>query len=188
MNLHIVGKFKDTLKWKSFSGSEKTEVRDWEFNQIQDSALLIITGSIIGIETASSGLFSSFGPLNYMAVGSGSQSWDSDPYNVSKPVNQTSLQNETERLLITADQFEFLDGTGAVLNPQELSARIKLTRILGSNEANGDLREFGLFGGGATSALNSGVMFNWITHPLIQKDSTLAIERIVDVQFSINRS
>lgn len=188
MQLHMVGKFKDTLRWKSHTGVERVEERGWSFNQIQDSALLQITGSVVGAEDTTSGLFNNFGPIRYLAVGSGSPFWDADPTNVAKPVGQTSLVNEFERFAVTANDFSFLDANGDVLNPQALSPRFKLTRILGANDANGDLREFGLFGGDANQGVQSGIMFNWITHPLIQKDASLVIERVIDIQFSINRS
>lgn len=188
MQLHMVGKFKDTLRWKSHTGSERIEERGWSFNQIQDSALLQIAGSVIGAEDTTSGLFNNFGPIRYLAIGSGDSSWDADPNNVTKPVDQAALQSEFVRFAVAADDFDFLSSGGAVLSPQELSSRFKLTRILGENDANGDLREFGLFGGDASAAADSGIIFNWITHPLIQKDATLVIERVIDIQFSINRS
>jgi len=188
MQLHMVGKFRDRLRWKSHTGSERIEDRGWSFNQIQDSALLQIAGSVAGVEDTTSGLFNNFSPIRYLALGTGNPSWDSDPNNVVKPVTQTSLTNELTRFALAADDFQFLNQSGSVLDPQELSPRFKIIRILGENDANGDLREFGLFGGDATVADDSGIMFNWITHPLIQKDATLVIERVIDIQFSINRS
>lgn len=190
MNLHIIGKFKDTLRWTSLNGFQKIEQRDWQFNQIQDSALNLITGTIIGIQDSSMAAFANYDGIRFMALGSGNASWDADPNNVAKPVTQTTLETEIERIAVTPDQVQFLTTSGVVLDPtiHGLSSRIKLTRVLASNEGNGDLREFGLFGGNATSASDSGTMFNWITHPLIQKDASLVIERIVDIQFSINRS
>lgn len=188
MKLIMVGKFKDTLTWQSHTGYKRTEERGWSFNQIQDSALHQVTGSIIGVEDTTSGLFNNFAPIRYLAIGSGDSSWDADPNNVSKPVTQTSLTTEFTRFAVTADEFEFLDNSGVLLSPQSLSPRFRLTRLLGANDANGDLREFGLFGGDASAGSDTGLMFNWITHPLIQKDATLVIERVIDIQFSINRS
>lgn len=185
IELRMIGQFKDTLKWKSLSGSEKTENRGWSFNQIQDSALNLLTARLLGIEEATHNLFSNVNPIRYMAIGSGEASWGEV---VTKPVTQSTLQNESVRLALTADDCLFLNSSGVALNPQVFSPRFKITRVLGENEANGSLREFGLFGGNATAAINSGIMFNWITHPLIDKDNTLVIERVVDVQFSINRS
>jgi hypothetical protein len=188
MQLIMVGKFRDTLTWQSHTGTKRTEERGWSFNQIQDSALHLVTGSIIGVEDTNYVLFNNFAPIRYLAIGSGEPSWDANPNNVSKPVTQTNLTTEFTRFAVTADEFEFLDDSGALLSPQSLSPRFRLTRLLGANDANGDLREFGLFGGNASADPNTGVMFNWITHPLIQKDTTLIIERVIDIQFSINRS
>jgi len=188
IELRMIGQFKDTLRWTSLTGSEKIEERGWSFNQIQDSALNLITGRILGIDEATSGLFSDTNPIRFMAIGSGDSSWDADPNNVVKPVGQLALQSEFTRLALTADDCLFLDGQGAELSPQVLSPRFKFSKTLGANDANGDLREFGLFGGDADLTADSGIIFNWITHPLIQKDASLVIERVVDIQFSINRS
>ena len=189
LDLKIVGRYRDTLKWVDRIGSERVEDRGWAYNQIQDSALGLIVERIIGGDEASGTVFNNFNPIRFMGVCSGDVSWDNDPSNVTKPVTQTTLTTETHRFALAPDDFKFLNATtGAELNPQALRRRFKATIILGSNDANGDLREFGLFGGDATATLDSGVMFNWITHPLISKDQDLVIERVVDITLAINRS
>ena len=63
-----------------------------------------------------------------------------------------------------------------------------MTRILGENDANGDLREFGLFGGDASAAADSQYPLQLDHAPTYSEDATLVIERVIDIQFSINRS
>ena len=53
-----------------------------------------------------SGLFNNFGPIRYLAIGFGDSSWDADPNNVTKPVDQAALQSEFVRFAVAADDFE----------------------------------------------------------------------------------
>ena len=188
LNMSAVGRYRDTLTWRSIDGSVRVEDRGWNKNQVQDAGLKIIVAALIGAPERTSGAFSSVLPLRYMAIGSGDPTWDAlSPSAVEKDIAATTLLNESYRFALTADDFSFLDVSGADLNPQALSARFKARITLGANDANGDLREFGLVGASATSTLNTGLLFHWINHPLIQKDTSLVITREVDISFSINR-
>lgn len=180
--LDIKGRYKDTLTWQSFSGSQKVEHRDWEPNQIQDGATFIISERITGVsEGQVSNPFSGYVPIRYLALGSGVPA--------SKPYDSNRLMNEFERVTIAYSDFTFLDDQGADLSPQVASGRFKVDLTLRAGEGNGSLTEFGLFGGrDATSTINTGTMFNWVTHPLIVKDHTLIINRVIDISLSINRS
>ena len=64
------------------------------------------------------------------------------------------------------------------------SSKLEITVNILSGEANGlSLREFGLFGGTATIAFDSGEMVNWIVHSRIDKDSSLEISRVIRIEF-----
>lgn len=189
LNLMITGKFRDTLKYKSLSGFDKIEKRAWQKNQIQDSAVNIIVPQVFGMYTS---VLSGFNPVNYFALGSGSGSWDADPNNVNKPYDQTTLTNElsitNSRKAINDSFFTLLDvSTGNPLNPQSASSKIKLNVTIDANEGLGTLREFGLFGN-ATATVDSGIMLNWITHPSIEKDEQLVINREIVLDFTVCRS
>lgn len=187
-SISAVGKYRDTLTWRSLDGGTKSHEMPWRTNQVQDSGLKIVVSQLIGAPSMTSGSFSNVLPLRYMAVGSGDPTWDAvSPSAVSKDTAATTLLNETHRFALSADDFAFLDSSGIDLDPQALSARFMARITLGANDANGDLREFGLVGASATSSLNTGLLFNWINHPLIQKDSSLVITREVDISFSIYR-
>ena len=118
--------------------------------------------------------------ITYWAVGSGAGNWDNN--NPPAPsVGDTKLLNETFRKAISASDITFLDSsdkpTTSVTNKLQISVTFTET------EANGELREFGLFGGKATATRNSGIMINRKTHGLIYKTSGMRLERIIRIVF-----
>ena len=118
--------------------------------------------------------------ITYWAVGSGAGNWDNN--NPPEPVvGDTKLLNETFRKAISASDITFLDSsdkpTTSVTNKLQISVTFTET------EANGELREFGLFGGKATATRNSGIMINRKTHGLIYKTSGMRLERIIRIVF-----
>ena len=118
--------------------------------------------------------------IAYWAVGAGAGTWDNN--NPPKPkVGDTKLLNETFRKAINASDITFLDSsdkpTTSVTNKLQISVTFTET------EANGELREFGLFGGKATATRNSGIMINRKTHGLIYKTSGMRLERIIRIVF-----
>ena len=161
-------------------------------NQIQDSAVNLIVPQLFGMYN--NNILTGFLPVNYFALGAGDSNWDNDPNNVVKPVTQTLLTDEAtitaSRVAVNASDFTLLDpsnNNNVALNPQAPSSKIKLDVIIGLDEGIGTLREFGLFGN-ATISKDSGIMFNWITHPKIDKDNLLVINREIILDFSICRS
>ena len=121
-----------------------------------------------------------FQGITYWAVGSGNSSWNNQ--NPPSPIeSDTKLLNETFRKVVTLDDIKFLDvnnnPTANVTNRLE----IKVTFLEG--EANGELREFGLFGGNATGTKDSGIMINRKTHGLIFKTSGMQLERTIRIVF-----
>lgn len=117
--------------------------------------------------------------IGYWAVGPGLSSWD-----LVRPepmVTDERLQIEAYRKTIAYEDIKFIDSAGKPsANPTN---RIEIVVTFAENEANGDLREFALFGGNATSALNTGVMINHKIHPVINKTSALKLERTIRITF-----
>ena len=182
--ISIIGRYQDTIIWPSIhGGSLKQEVRPWAKNQVQDSALKVIAGSVCRLDEATTpelGYYASL-PIRYMKLGSGDASWDSlqDPATAEKDVAATTLLNTTHTIQFTADDLYLLDANGNLtsLPSNRFGGVVTLdTTIVG------DLREFGLFGGQA-----GGNMFNWVSHALIQKDNTTTIQRAFDIQIDIVR-
>ena len=101
LQLTIQGKFRDTLIYKSrITGEQKIEHRDWQKNQIQDSAVNLIVPQLFGMYN--NNILTGFLPVNYFALGAGSIAWDADPNNVVKPVTQTQLTDNDNNDMIRA--------------------------------------------------------------------------------------
>jgi hypothetical protein len=122
-----------------------------------------------------------YGGIKYWAVGKGDASWNNDAP-PSPTVNDTKLLVETYRkALDPVNDIKFLDSNNAETATVTSKLQIKITFL--ESEANGELREFGLFGGTADGTANSGLMINRKIHPLIYKTSGMKLERIIRVQF-----
>lgn len=119
--------------------------------------------------------------LQYWAVGAGSDLWPNDPV-TSPGASDAQLTNETYRKAIDPlNDIVYLDDSNVLsLTPTH---KIQITVTFEEAEANGELREFGIFGGNASASLNSGVMINHKIHPLIYKTSALRLERILRLTF-----
>ncbi|NDB60091.1 hypothetical protein EB001_16820, partial [bacterium] len=72
-------------------------------------------------------------------------------------------------------------GQGAI--SQTPTTRLRVEIEINGNEAIGSLREFGLFGGTATAIEDSGLMINWVAHPLIEKTDDLVLNRLIELDF-----
>lgn len=113
--------------------------------------------------------------LQYWAVGSGSASWDTTP--VTPDIKATRLTAEIGRVALSADCFSFLNSENEVVTTP--SNILQVRRVFGENECNGVWREFGIFGGNATTAVNSGIMINKRHHGVITKTNDMTVERIM---------
>lgn len=109
--------------------------------------------------------------ISYLAVGSGSGSWDLfDP--PAPTTAQTRLENEYYRKAIDMATF---------IHPETGEPTTVRTNIVdysvsfGEGEAVGPVVEMGLFGGDATAVANTGTMVNWRTFPVINKTSTMTM-------------
>ncbi|MBA2669175.1 MAG: hypothetical protein H0U67_02255 [Gemmatimonadetes bacterium] len=103
----------------------------------------------------------------FWAVGEGEREWDARL--PSPRTTNTRLARELARQALRADQIVYLDPSG---NPSEApTARLEVTaEFAGSDfgaEGTQALREFGLFGGDATEAPDTGFMINQVIHPRI---------------------
>ena len=119
--------------------------------------------------------------IQYWAVGSGAASWDS---NMPTPdINATQLTAELGRVAIPASEIVFLDS-----NYDETSTPtniIQVKHVFGTADCNGVWREFGLFGGNATSNANSGILINKRHHAVITKTNEMTVERTMRFTLSL---
>lgn len=120
--------------------------------------------------------------IQYWAVGSGEDTWDTNLPTPSK--SAIKLTNEIGRMPITADNFSFLDTNyDKITTPSNI---LQISCTFGFNDCNGVWREFGLFGGNATTTLNSGILVNRRHHNVITKTNEMIVERIMRFILSLS--
>ena len=108
--------------------------------------------------------------------------WPPDSITPPSPTTgDTKLLVETFRKAINPSDIVFLDSSNQPTDT--ITNKLQITVLFTESEANGELREFGLFGGNATSTANSGFMINRKIHPLIYKTSGMKLERIIRIVF-----
>ena len=118
---------------------------------------------------------SGFKGIQYWAIGEGDSSWDSSMPEPS--LSDTLLNNEIGRVPISLDDVKFLNPQHEVVSyPTNI---IQVSHTFGTDECNGVWREFGIFGGNATSNLNSGYMINKRHHKVITKTNEMTVERVM---------
>ena len=123
---------------------------------------------------------SGYGGIKYWAIGSGTSSWDSSM--PSPDINATRLTAELGRVPISADDIKFLNSDySPISSPSNI---LEIRHVFSAAECNGVWREFGIFGGNATTSLNSGIMINKRHHAVITKTDEMTIERIM--RFTLN--
>ena len=118
--------------------------------------------------------------LTYWAIGSGQDAWDNSEQTAT--VNDTRLETEIYRKAIPKENIKFIDEHGE--ESEEVTNRISITLTFSTEEGNGKWREFSIFGGDATSSLNTGLMINHKIHKILTKDDTMTIER--QIRFTFN--
>lgn len=142
------------------------------YNLVVDSASVLIACLMKGQKD--------IGGVKYFAVGKGASNWSNEaPPSPDAPM--TRLVLETFRKEILPADIVFIDSNSEV--SETPTNRIQITVTFDEQEANGELREIGIFGGNATAAANSGIMVNCKIHPLIYKTTGMKLERIVRFTF-----
>ena len=158
VRITLEGRYRDTIKDIKNRRLEQTPFRP---NIVVYRALDLIAG-LLRCQR-------SLGGILFWAVGSGDPSWDGN-----QPAGDrrtTQLVNEIYRKSVDSTQ-------DITYNPETHTVTIRTT--IGAHEAVGEsLREFGLFGGDASSRPNSGYLINHVIHAAINKTEQV-LER--DVQ------
>jgi hypothetical protein len=172
---------------KAIDGRYQDELRDtqgrllwqsgWRSNRIVNSCSRLLAALMKG-EAGMQG-------LRYWAVGQGEGSWDVTLLN-PQPAN-TQLTSEVARLPLSAEHVKYIDGENAPsatpTNCLEVTVDIEGSRLVGSGFRF--LREFGLFGGDATEAPNSGLMINQVIHPRIDMAPGMTLSRTLHLTFEV---
>jgi len=170
--VEVHGEWQDTIRYKD---GRPDEVRKGPIkpNQIQNSFSDLLAAWCRG-EVG-------YDRIAYMGIGHGLVSWDSAT--PPQPYSETTLEDEYFRKAIPQADIVYVDPVTGVPTGGVPSSKIEITVTLGTSEANGTMREFGLFGGTATATFDTGEMVNWVIHDRIDKDTSLEIERIVRIEF-----
>lgn len=120
----------------------------------------------------------------YWAVGTGNENWDENLPSTGSGAKQ--LTNEIKRLPAAPGKIVYLNGagnpTGAITNRLQVTA--EFTREDFEQEHTPRLREFGLFGGNATTSPNSGFMIDHVIHPRIDMHPDLKLTRSLRLNFA----
>jgi|AntRauTorckE6833_2_1112554.scaffolds.fasta_scaffold02296_2 hypothetical protein len=121
-----------------------------------------------------------FRGLSYWAVGEGDAGW-----NISAPPSASSvdsdLVNEIGRIAIDSSNFEYLDADNNVVS--EITNKLQLTAVFDTGDCNGAWLEMGIYGGDADLTLDSGILVNHLTHPIIEKRDNMTVERTLRFTF-----
>jgi hypothetical protein len=164
VNLSISGLWRVTLDY-----GDRVERTAWTPNQLQLPSAPLVAALLSGTPVLSG--------ITHMGFGSGENSWDVT--NPERPQSQLGLTSEVLRKPLDGVPF-YLDPSFDPVAGPEVTRRVRFRSVMEQIEGNGEtFREFGLFGGDATSDLNSGYMFNWIRHGRIDKTSAFRVIREV---------
>lgn len=170
VRIHLKGAWQDTLVYRD----GRVERRPWVPNQIQNTGPVLVQGLLARREESEAG----FTGVAYMAVGEGEVGWDLVAPTMSR--DQETLTAEIARSAVPLSGITYVDpDTLAPVGGVSRVAEYSVT--FGPEEANGDLREFGLFGGLATGDADTGLMLNWIVHPVFAKTSDFSLIRRVRI-------
>lgn len=123
---------------------------------------------------------------SYWAVGSGNSAWDvawgtNDPVPVDSAVKL--IAEIGRKAIVPSTDVIYVDVNGNPAGAGVITNRIKITVTFGANDANGDWREFGLFGGNATSSVNTGIMIDHKYHKIIFKTPSITVTRSIILEF-----
>lgn len=145
------------------------------YNTVVDNASVLIAGLIKRHAGFQGALF--------WEVGEGDGTWnDAAPPTPAK--TDFKLFKPLFRKAIATSDISFIDGSNNVVATP--TNRIQIVVKFATGEANGYLREFGIFGGGADAVvgtLGSGLMINRKTHGVIYKTTGIELERTIRFTF-----
>lgn len=151
----------------------------WVSNTIVDRCRMLLAGFMKNDQMSG---------IQYLAVGKGLEEWDTTG---APPPNSTVTkledQNPFQIQLADLDIIYLDENDAAVAGPTN---RLQITATLGSNEPRVEeapfsypLREFGLFGQYSDDNGNHGFMIDCIRHPVIHKDVSTTLIRVIRLYF-----
>lgn len=130
--------------------------------------------------TLCSALMENVGSSFFLAIGRGDTAWDEIPPQYDRSSHQ--MVNEVARHAVTANDTSYIDDAG--ITTRRVTHRLRIQTAFAAGEATGSLRECGLFGGAASSELNSGTLISYFMHRRLDKSEQMSLNRsiIVDLR------
>lgn len=151
----------------------KVEVIERGDNLVVSKVLPLIMGMLKG----------SLSGIQYWAVGSGATSWDSTPVNPT--LDEVKLTNELGRKAITSSDIKFVNPS-TYEEVTDVTTCLQIGCTFYEEDCNGAWREFGIFGGNATTSLNSGYMIDKKHHSLLNKTEEMVVDRKIFLTISFS--
>ncbi len=117
--------------------------------------------------------------ISFCAVGEGDSAWDRT---VPRPTAETArLYREIARSAVALTEMRYIDAAG---HPARgWTHRLELTITISPSSNPRTVREFGLFGGDATSTPNTGRLINYAVHPVIELRANQKLTRTIRLNF-----
>ncbi len=174
----LEGRYQDQIK----DGNGKIFWQSaWSSNLVVESCNLLLS-AMMKREEGISGIL-------YWAVGEGESTWDTR--SPSPAPSDTCLVREVSRKALATHEIIYLNTRN---EPSESpTSRLQITASFSGAdfglEGQGiqSLREFGLFGGEATTVANSGLMIDTVIHPRIDLSAEMTLRRNLHLSFAANR-
>lgn len=139
-------------------------------DEFEDHNLIVNQASVLMAQRMAPGNLGTAG-IGFLAVGTGYGTGSLQIPQAEDPT-YTALRAEFIRKAITS--WTFLNAAGAAVgSPPTGVGVLQFTTTFGPTEANAPLVEMGLFGGAATTATNSGTLFNYKSFPVWNKTAAL---------------
>jgi hypothetical protein len=167
VQLKVTGEYNDIIHY----ADGRVEDLGWNNNLVVTNASVLIA-CLMKRETGYSG-------LQYWAVGQGLEAWGSTPPDPT--LSAVKLVSEIYRKQISLTDLVFLDASGNISGVPTNIVQVDVTFAAG--EGTGTWREFGVFGGNATSTADSGININYKTHGPITKSADMSIQRRIKFTF-----
>ena len=135
---------------------------DWSDNIITIGTLVTLVSALLKGESGYAG-------ISYVAVGIGDPSWAGGNTPVAAPTT-TQLVSEIDPNGRVPAVVAFRDQNNAPT--AAITRRLEISGTFAPNQGNGVWREWGLFGGNASAARNSGLMVDYFTQEAATKTSS----------------
>ena len=166
----IKGELTDEIRYKD----GRVEIRK-DHNLVVNSILNLFNALLKGEDD--------YVGIAYWAVGQGLASWDSSLPNPNP--TDTQLTREIGRVAILPTDMKYVtSGNNYSETPTNI---LEISHTFEENDCNGTWREFGIFGGDATSVKDSGVMIDKINHKVLIKTDVMKVKRTIRLTLTIIR-